>query len=271
MSRTINDYLIVSDLDNTLLTAKDGIPEYNVEMIAKFQKMGGLFTVATGRSVDSVANYLGSVKLNCPAIVYNGGIIYDFDSNRILQKNIMPASTEEVVNDILSSFPDIGCEVMCDNLRTYWIRENTYTYDHLHGEHMSFVNADLRSVTNNWVKVLFAAGNKRLKEVKEYCDGLDRQDLDFVMTSEHYLEILPKGISKGKALSSLCRLAGKSIANTVAIGDYYNDIEILSNAGLSVCVDNAPDEVKKISKLTVPSCLDGGVGYLLEQIMDIYR
>ncbi len=271
MSRTINDYLIVSDLDNTLLTAKEGIPEYNVEMISKFQKMGGLFTVATGRSVDSVANYLGKVKLNCPAIVYNGGIIYDYNANRILQKNIMPASSEEVLKDILATFPDIGCEVMCDNLRTYWIRENSFTYNHLHGERMSYVNTDLRCVANKWIKVLFSAPNRRLGEVKEYCEGLNRDDLDFVMTSEHYLEILPKGISKGEALSSLCKLVGKNIANTVAIGDYYNDIEILSKAGLSVCVDNAPDDVKKICKLTVPSCLDGGVGYLLEQIMDIYR
>jgi Cof subfamily protein (haloacid dehalogenase superfamily) len=271
MSRTIHDYLIVSDLDNTLLTAKEGIPEYNIEMISKFQKMGGLFTVATGRSVDSVANYLGKVSLNCPAIVYNGGIIYDFNSNRILQKHIMPESSAEVLSDILSSFPDIGCEVMCDNLRTYWIRENSFTYAHLHGERMSYVNTDLRSVANKWIKVLFSAESRRLAQVKEYCESLNRTDMDFVMTSENYLEILPKGISKGKALSTLCSLTGKNIANTVAIGDYYNDIEILSSAGLSVCVDNAPDEVKKISKLTVPSCMDGGVGYLLEQIMDIYR
>ena len=49
---------------------------------------------------------------------------------------------------------------------------------------------------------------------------------------------------------------------------YYNDIEILQNAGLSVCVANAPDEIKNICQIVVPSCTDGGVGHLLAQLIE---
>ena len=91
------------------------------------------------------------------------------------------------------------------------------------------------------------------------------------MTNTMYFEIMPKGISKGKALDNLCRLMDLSKENTIVIGDYYNDLEILKNAGLSVCVDNAPDDVKKICRLVVPSCTDGGAGYLLAQIIDSYN
>ena len=55
MAKKINDLLVISDLDNTLLTAKEGIPEYNIQMIKQFQQLGGKFTVATGRSVESVS------------------------------------------------------------------------------------------------------------------------------------------------------------------------------------------------------------------------
>ncbi len=271
MRRSISDFLVISDLDNTLLTARDGIPDFNVSMIDRFQKFGGLFTVATGRTVDSVDRYLDRISLNCPAIVYNGGIIYDYRARKILDKKIMPDTAPKILANILASFPDVGCEIMCDNLRTYWIKQNEYTFNHLRDERMSYIISDMKSVTNKWVKVLFASSNGRLMEMKEFCESLETDDFEFVMTNDVYFEMMPKGVSKGKALGMLCALTGKSRANTIAVGDYYNDIEILSNAGLSVCVDNAPEEIKKICRIVVPSCREGGVGYLLQQIMDLYE
>ena len=82
--------------------------------------------------------------------------------------------------------------------------------------------------------------------------------------------MMPKNITKGKALKALCDLTGVEISNTIAVGDYYNDVEILKNAGLSVCVDNAPDDIKKICHITVPSCRDSGVGHLLAQIINTF-
>ena len=82
MGKKISDILVITDLDNTLLTAKEGIPDYNIEMINKFQKLGGKFTVATGRSVESVSRYLGQISFNAPAITYNGGVIYDYQTGK---------------------------------------------------------------------------------------------------------------------------------------------------------------------------------------------
>ena len=87
------------------------------------------------------------------------------------------------------------------------------------------------------------------------------------MTNNIYFEMMPKNITKCKALRTLCDLTEIPISNTIAVGDYYNDVEILKNAGLSVCVDNAPDDIKKLCHITVPSCTDGGVGHLLAQII----
>ena len=68
MKKNISDILVVSDIDNTLLQPGKSIPTYNVEMIKKFQSLGGNFTLATGRSLDSVSKYLGQIKLNFPLI-----------------------------------------------------------------------------------------------------------------------------------------------------------------------------------------------------------
>ncbi len=271
MSKKISDILVISDLDNTLLTAKRGIPEYNIEMINKFQSLGGKFTVATGRTVEAVSRFLGQINFNAPAITYNGGIIYDFRQNRTLFRATLPDSAKDILDIILVRFPDVGCEVMCDNFRIYLIRENEYTYWHLTDEKLSYVDAELENLSNKWIKVLFAAENSKLLQMKEFCEGLKREDIEFVMTNDVYFEMMPKNITKGKALHTLCQITDIPVSNTIAVGDYYNDIEILQNAGLSVCVDNAPDEIKKICQITVPSCLDGGVGHLLAQIIDLFN
>ena len=55
---------------------------------------------------------------------------------------------------------------------------------------------------------------------------------------------MPSGVSKASGLHDLCALMSKSMKNTVVIGDYYNDLEIMREAGYAVAVANAPAEVK---------------------------
>ncbi|MEG1028332.1 MAG: HAD-IIB family hydrolase, partial [Oscillospiraceae bacterium] len=149
MIKNIKDILVVSDLDNTLLTAEGGIPPYNVEMIEKFQSLGGKFTVATGRSIESVAHYLKQIKLSAPAILYNGAIIYDYNQRRILSKKTLPQlEAKKALAIIRKNFPEIGTEVMCDNNRLYMLQENAYTQKHTDDELLSFVNCDVSSIKN---------------------------------------------------------------------------------------------------------------------------
>lgn len=271
MIKKISDLLVVSDLDNTLLTAKEGIPDYNIDMIDKFQKLGGRFTVATGRNVESVSRYLSQIKLNAPAITYNGGVIYDFETHNVLYKATLPESAADVLNILTERFPDVGCEVMCDNFRVYLIKENDYTHWHLTDEKLSYVATNLNQISNKWIKVLFSDKNSRLLEMKEFCEkNIHSGDIEFVMTNSIYFEMMPKNITKGKALKKLCDLTNTEITNTIAVGDYYNDAEILKVAGLSVCVANAPDDIKKLCHVTVPTCTEGGVGHLLAQIINSY-
>ena len=54
MIQSVKDCLVVCDVDNTLLSAHGGLPEVNKLTIELFMSMGGRFTVATGRTTESV-------------------------------------------------------------------------------------------------------------------------------------------------------------------------------------------------------------------------
>ncbi|MBQ6929062.1 MAG: HAD family hydrolase [Oscillospiraceae bacterium] len=265
--KNIKDILVLSDVDNTLLVADKGIPEYNIRMIKEFQELGGNFTIATGRSLESVSRFLDRIELSAPAIIYNGGVIYDFKNKMYIIKETLPENAKIALDIIRREFPDVGIEIMCDNNRLYMIRENAYTFKHVEDERLSYVSADISGIKNNWIRVLFADRNSRLLELQEFCRTLPFDDIEFIMTGTVYFEMVPKGVSKGSGLRKLCDAMNIDIKDTVAVGDYYNDIEILQTAGLSVCVDNAPQDIKNICHAVVPKCMDGGVGHLLAQII----
>ena len=84
MIQALSDILVVSDVDNTLLTSAQGIPGCNIETIKLFNSLGGRFTLATGRSMQSLKKYENDIELSAPAILYNGGVIYDYADKKVV-------------------------------------------------------------------------------------------------------------------------------------------------------------------------------------------
>ena len=72
MIGTLDELLVVSDIDNTLLNAVEGLPEVNRATVQLFSSMGGRFTVATGRTVESVRRYLGDVAISARLLRWAG-------------------------------------------------------------------------------------------------------------------------------------------------------------------------------------------------------
>ena len=68
--------------------------------------------------------------------------------------------------------------------------------------------------------------------------------MDCFKSDPRFLEIVPKGINKGTAVKALCRFYGIEKENVMSIGDFYNDIDMFRESGISVAMANAPEDVK---------------------------
>ena len=80
---------------------------------------------------------------------------------------------------------------------------------------------------------------------------------------------MPASVGKASALRDLCTLLNVPLENTIVIGDYYNDLEMMQAAGYSVAVANAPPEVKAAAdEVTNCSCADGAVGEYLYKLIE---
>ena len=270
MKSALSDTLVICDMDNTLLTAKEGLPACNRTVINLFTSLGGLFTVATGRPPESIRAALEGIRLSLPAISCNGALLYDFSTETVLHRSTLNREqATTAIKDILNKFPRMGVEVMAGNGEMYVIHANETTHAHQVDEHLGSIACPIDCVPDGWVKVVFAADPEAIRKLGQYAKTkYYGRDNYFLATNNIYLEIMPGGVSKASGLHDLCALMSKSMKNTVVIGDYYNDLEIMREAGYAVAVANAPAEVKAAADhVTTCTCAEGSVGEYLYSLI----
>ncbi len=265
MSKRISDFLVVTDLDETLLNGEKGIPQRNLEAIQRFRKAGGRFTIATGRNIESARRIVDILGIDTPAIVNNGSVVYDYASEKILAVHTLPDSVKPIAYDLLDRFPTVGGEAFSGK-HTYILQYNDQINMHIEYEKFPFVEALRGTQSSSWTKVLFAGEPEIMAEMNKYALSLEGVEAEFVMSAPIYLEVLPKAVNKGTGLLQLADLLGIKRENTAAIGDYYNDAQMIKVAGIGAFVENAPDDLKKTADIVVGHCKNGAVADLIEHI-----
>ncbi|KAG0144610.1 hypothetical protein CROQUDRAFT_659812 [Cronartium quercuum f. sp. fusiforme G11] len=91
-------------------------------------------------------------------------------------------------------------------------------------------------------------------------------ELSLITALPFVLELVPSGINKSVALDKFCDQFGCKPENVVAFGDGMNDVEMLSEAGCGVAMENAHQVVKSAAKFSTLSNNEGGVGVFLDRI-----
>ena len=83
--------------------------------------------------------------------------------------------------------------------------------------------------------------------------------LNIYQSKPTYLEIMNKDVSKPKAIEKLLSLYDIDSSEIVAIGDNYNDADMLKYAGVGIAMGNAPDKVKLVSDFITLSNDEDGI------------
>ena len=75
---TIDQTLVLCDLDSLLLDAAGNLPQLQRDVLQLFASRGGRLTVFSQRSPRAVRSLLGGVRLSAPALVCGGTLAYNF-------------------------------------------------------------------------------------------------------------------------------------------------------------------------------------------------
>lgn len=239
-----DNILLCTDLDDTLLTTDKKISDENKKAIEYFMSEGGLFTFATGRVPHGAKLMLKYVVPNAPMICFNGGGVYDFETDKIIWSRTLDSDAKKVVEYIDKMFDFVGIEI-CTLEKIYFSKINRLVREHQAFEHLPDNPLNYNQINEKWQKVLFMTEEDQLQSIKDAIATSPYSDtFTYVQSSPWYYEILPKNSTKGEGLIHLAEFLGIDISRTIGIGDNENDIGLVKNAGVGIAVSNAIEQVK---------------------------
>lgn len=271
--KPLSQWLVVSDIDGTLNSKLRRLPEVNYRAIDRFvNTLGGTFTLASGRGVASMRkHYLKLPINNTPAIVLNGSGIYDYGAEKMLSFSSLSNPAKELALDVLERFPMLEAEIAAKDF-IYLVRARFFS--------PLFVAADKlphKRVTSlseipdpEWGKLVFMGPSATISKAVNYIQNQQFKDACFLSTSVFSYEMMPRNTHKGTAVLKLAEMLGKQQKYTAAIGDYYNDYDMLQTVALPAVCKQAPRKMHEIAKFHAVHCNKGSIADLLKYIEQNY-
>lgn len=259
--------LICTDLDGTLLKNDKTISEDNYKAIEYFKKEGGLFTFVTGRVPLTSIEIYNMIKPNIAYGCINGGGVYDQEKGEYVWLHPIEREALEIVEYVDKTMPEVGIQLntmdalyVCkDSSAMVYLRQITKAPN---------IESHYNDVDEILAKIIFA--EDREEEMQKLMRTVENHKLaskyNLVRSEKRLYEILPKGISKASALDKLVEIYNLDINKTIAVGDYYNDIEMIRHAKVGVAVKNACEDAKKAADIVTVSNEDSAIAKIIEEL-----
>lgn len=272
MEKTFENWLVVSDIDGTLNNKVRKLPKRNYDAIKKFTELGGNFTLASGRLQSSLGRNYRRITPNQPAIVLNGAGIYDYNNEKMIWRRTIGPKGREFVKYIYNEFDEIfksvDIGVYFDDfvyvVKSGLLAKGTMYFDKAK---CSYVNSFDEIPDDGWMKVIFWSNPITINKLRKVIEHSENPDANFMLSSIFSLEMLQKDTHKGVGIMKLAQMLNVEKSHVAAIGDYYNDWDMLKTVGLPACAGQAPSSIHKICKFEACHCNKGCVADLLEYIM----
>ena len=244
------EQIIFSDLDGTLLTDDKRISPGNRAAIRSMTGAGNSFVIATGRPFESAYKISEELGLNgegCYIVSYNGSHVYDCYQKRVLLDKRLSLET---VRELFRFAWSAGLYAQTYQDGEILARERSKEMDfyerntNLPGHPRADV-LDYLTKAPSKVIIIHLSDHERLARFQKEHEAWAKGKCRLTFSNAKYLEVIAEGVSKQTGIEFLMNHLGVDRANTIAVGDEANDIEMIKAAGVGIAVQNASAAAKE--------------------------
>lgn len=252
------------DIDGTLVRKDHTISQEVIDAVRRLEKEGVAPVIATGRSYEALLPIKEKLGIHSPVICYNGAMIVDGKDGKVMKHHVLPdREAREIVRIARElDYHILGYregELLYEGER----EESRAYYDriHIYGRIVNFDTLESLNMT----KFIIIAAHEKIEAVKGRILEKYGHAVNAFFSDATFLEIVPKGIDKGGAVSEVMSLLGGTVDEAMAMGDGFNDLPMLEAAHWGVVMDNALPELKKLfpPERIAPHCDEDGVATYL--------
>ncbi len=234
---------VVSSFDGTLVDNYGSIDVSTILEIDRIRRKKILFIIATGRDLNYVLEYNRDFPFIDYIISLNGAYVYNVNKRKVIYKKKISITV------IRKLFKKFNSNVI-------------YGYD----EYSKFRILNLDNLDNIYkIDIMSDRDN-----IDNLIDEISNLNLNITFNKQfrdgdYFVEITMLDTNKYTGLLKICNKEKIDSKEVIAIGDYYNDIDLVNNVGLGAAVENAISEVKK-KKMKTSSNEEKGVELLLKKV-----
>mgnify|MGYP002679423437 FL=1 len=261
--------LICMDLDGTLLDEKKQISERAKKALYEAKERGIYIAFISGRMLHAVE--LIEKQLGFKCIEGSSTGTYITTDGKCIESHTMDCDDMLFVYDNYAKKYNIPLWIYQAN--NWYVTE----VDEMVENESKIINyspevVNPHELARRWKeegirpnKVLIGADEKIVDEIKHNLESADLQNLSFARSAPVYLEIAPKGVTKGTAIAEICNKLNLDVEKTIAFGDQELDVSMIQAAKTGVAMGNAPDHVKEVADIITLSNEEDGVAVAMEK------
>jgi Cof subfamily protein (haloacid dehalogenase superfamily) len=265
--------LVALDIDGTLVGDDLIIGPDTLAAVRAARRRGVVVTLVTGRMVSSAMRFARELGLDAPLVGYQGGLIRampDEGSRRIGRLLLHTPLPAAVAREIVEWTRSMGLDPHLNRLEQFILRADDPHAD----DYSSFMGARaelapdlIAAIRHPITKVLAVADPPIPTEVAPLARERFAGRADVTISHPRFLEFVAPGVSKGRAIRWLARRVKVPLGATLAIGDQWNDVEMLAEVGHGTAMPTAPAEVRAVARYVAPSVSDEGVARMIEALV----
>lgn len=272
----MNIRLLALDLDGTIVGQNNQISERVRKAIQTAQAKGIQVAIATGRMYTSARKYHLNIASELPLIAYNGALIQDTFTEKILYHLPVPSAIAlALINEL--ELPQWRTKLnihlyINEQLYVRQINEQTKRYAERSNVTVTAVEDLSKFLDDNANPTKILALGKNRKVINQLINSLQvrftPEQLYLTQSTPIFLEATHQEANKGTGVRYLAeQILGLKAEQVMTIGDNFNDVSMLSYAGLSVAMGNAPDAVKEVAQWVAPRIELDGVAVAIEKFL----
>lgn len=256
--------IVFFDVDGTLVTdVAEGegklIPESCRQAVKKARENGNMCFINSGRPYANVEKYI--LELGFDGVVSGCGT-----NIHVGDKDIFHV---QVKKDIANF-----CYDLCKkhNMTAFFEgRDKTYYIEN--GYKVAWLDEFAEQITlqgsvvyrvkdDDFIFDKFCAFHAADNDASDFIKAME-EHFSVIVRDETFLELVPKGCSKGEAIKKVCEYYNLPIEASYAIGDSVNDLDMFSVTPNSIAMGNGK-AIHEYASFVTKDILDDGIEYALK-------
>lgn len=265
--------LLALDIDGTLIGEDLVLRPRTVAAVGAARERGVAVVLVTGRIATSALPFAQRLGLTEPIVAMQGALVREMPkagSGRLGRLIYHHALAATVAREACAWTREWGLEPHLNHLEQMVLREDepkAADYSNFMGRRAILVPSIEDWIRHPVTKVV-AAGPGLVPEAAIE-DGRSRFGDRATVTLSHprFLEVIAPHVSKGRAIRWLARRYGVPLAQAMAVGDQFNDLEMLAEVGHGVAMGGAPQAVLDVARYVAPPVGEEGAAQMIEELI----